>query len=92
MYHIYAIYNRSADRIYIGQTENLNLRIDQHNDRTFKGYTSRYQGEWQLIYKELAATRPDALLRERQLKSQKGREFIKSHIPGSVINQQTETD
>ena len=82
MYTIYAIYNKLADKYYIGQTQDLSARLSLHNEKTFKGYTARFKGEWDLIYKELIPTRAEALLREKQLKSYRGREFIKSFIPG----------
>ncbi len=81
MYTVYALYNTDAKKIYIGQTEDLDARLALHNQHAFGGYTSRFQGEWQLIYKESVATRTEALLREKQLKSYRGREFIKTHIP-----------
>ncbi len=81
MYVVYAIYNKYADKYYIGQTENLERRLKQHNNHTFAGYTARYQGEWMVIYEESVSTRSDALRRERQLKSGNGREFIKQFIP-----------
>ena len=81
MYIIYALYNSEAKKIYIGQTQDLNARIILHNQHEFKGYTSRFRGEWKLIYQESATTRTEALLREKQLKSYRGREFIRTHIP-----------
>lgn len=82
MYTVYAIYNEQAGKIYIGQTGNIEERIRLHNTHEFKGYTARFQGEWKLIYQESVSTRTEALKREKQLKSFRGREFIKSHIPG----------
>jgi putative endonuclease len=57
MYQVYAIYNKLADKIYIGQTSDLTQRINLHNIKAFKGYTSRFDGEWQLIYSEKVDTR-----------------------------------
>ncbi len=82
MFSVYAIYNKEADKIYIGQTVNMTERLKQHNNHTFKGYTARFQGKWELIYEESVATRSEALKREKQLKSGNGRLFIRSHIPG----------
>jgi putative endonuclease len=82
MFIIYAIYNKNADKYYIGQTADIQKRLQEHNDHTFQTYTSRFQGTWELIYKESVATRSEALVREKQLKSFRGREFIRSHIPG----------
>lgn len=81
MYTIYAIYNRDCKRIYIGQTINLKQRLRLHNERTFGGYTSRFDGLWTIIYSEDLETRQMALLREKQLKSFQGREFVKKFIP-----------
>ncbi len=82
MFWVYAIYNQINDKIYIGQTKNLSKRLSEHNQKRGNHYTAKFEGEWKLIYKESIATRLEAIQREKQLKSQKGREFIKLHIPG----------
>ena len=81
VYTVYAIYNRAASKIYIGQTEDVARRLRQHNDHAFVGYTARFPGEWELIYSESVATRSEALKREKQLKSGNGRAYIKTYIP-----------
>ncbi len=45
-----------------------------------RSYISRFDGEWSLIYKEEAVDRNSAIKREKQLKSYRGREFIKNLI------------
>jgi putative endonuclease len=81
MYDVYAIYNLDHNKIYVGQTKDLKTRLILHNNHSFKGYTSRFDGEWKLIYKEMVSTRQEALEREKQLKSYRGREFIRLNIP-----------
>ncbi len=82
MYYIYAIYNTDAHKVYIGQTENLEERLRLHNNKEFRNsYTSRFDGKWFLIYTEAVPNRADALQREKQLKSYRGREFIKKFKP-----------
>ncbi len=81
MYTVYAIYNKEVKKFYIGQTVNLEARLEQHNQKTFKGYTSRFDGLWSLTYSEKTDSRFEAMSREKQLKSFRGREFIKLHIP-----------
>jgi putative endonuclease len=78
---VYVIYNKTANRYYIGQTEDIERRLNQHNNHTYKSYTSRFPGEWKLIHLESVATRSEALKREKGLKSGNGREFIKTIIP-----------
>jgi putative endonuclease len=80
MFTVYAIFNRDNNKVYIGQTDSLERRIKEHNNHTFKSYTSRFQGLWELIYKESVANRSEAIKREKQLKSYRGREFIKQFI------------
>ncbi|MFZ2300058.1 MAG: GIY-YIG nuclease family protein [Candidatus Moraniibacteriota bacterium] len=81
MYTVYAIYNKTQEKIYIGQTSNLENRLQLHNNGTFKGYTARFDGKWAVIYSEEFSTRQEALQREKQLKSFRGREFVKQRIP-----------
>jgi len=82
MFCVYAIYNAKHSKIYIGQASNLAARLEAHRNKTFtNSYTSRFDGEWQLIYSEEITTRHEALAREKQLKSFRGREFVKGFIP-----------
>lgn len=83
MYFVYAIYNSKNDKIYIGQTENLEERLKLHDSKTFKNsYTASFDGTWELVYHERVLDRKVALKREKQLKSYRGRQSIKKHIPG----------
>ena len=73
-YFTYALYSKTFHKIYVGQTMNLEKRLEEHNSG-LSNYTKRYI-PWEIIYTENHQTRSDAVLREKQLKSQKGREFI----------------
>ena len=72
----------TTDEIYIGQTSNLLKRIMQHNDPydRLTLHTKRRRGPWRLIYTELHNDRCSAMKREKELKSGKGREWIKKHL------------
>ncbi|MDO8496158.1 MAG: GIY-YIG nuclease family protein [bacterium] len=83
MYTIYAIISKSSKKIYIGQTIDIDTRLKQHNDGGndhLGKYTAQNKGPWKLIYTEPCNTRSEALKREKQLKSFRGREFIKKLI------------
>ena len=81
MYFVYALYNMEADKIYIGRTDNLEDRKIDHNRKRGNHFTAKFKGKWELIYKEQAKNRSQALQREKQLKSYRGRQFIKQYIP-----------
>jgi len=83
MYTVYALYNKEHGKIYIGQTQNLQNRLGLHNQATFRNsFTARFSGDWVVIYSEQAPDRKVALQREKALKSFRGREFVRKHIPG----------
>jgi predicted GIY-YIG superfamily endonuclease len=52
---------------YVGHTDNLDVRLAQHQDGTFGGYTSKRRPVT-LIYAEAFDSRDDAFRRERQIK------------------------
>jgi putative endonuclease len=78
----YVIKNSNTGKIYIGQTSNLKNRIDRHNGllkNKLSSFTSKNKqnGLWILIYFEELSDRKAAIKREKELKSYRGREFIK---------------
>ncbi|MDP1706212.1 MAG: GIY-YIG nuclease family protein [bacterium] len=84
MFLTYVIYNKSRDKIYIGQTADIAKRLERHNGlkpSKSKSYTKKNSGTWELIHEENFQNRKEAIVREKQLKTAKGREFIKSLIP-----------
>jgi putative endonuclease len=82
MYVVYVLYNSDHQKIYIGQTKDIENRIKLHQKGIFTtSYTSRFSGDWVVIYTEQTSDRQAALMREKQLKSYRGREFVKTHIP-----------
>jgi len=76
MYHVYVIYSEQIKRKYTGHTENLERRLNQHNLGLLGTYTKN-KGPWRLIYSEQFDTRSKAIGREKELKTGKGRDFLK---------------
>lgn len=79
MYYTYGLYNKPKNKIYIGQTNDLKKRLARHNGQLLNkhtSYTYRNKGGWIIVHKEAFFTRREAIKREQQLKTQKGREFI----------------
>jgi putative endonuclease len=76
MYYVYILRSVTSGKLYTGQTDNLERRISAHN-KGLSRYTSQ-RGPWKLIYSEEFRTRTEALIKEKFLKTGKGRDFIKS--------------
>jgi len=79
MYFVYGLYSPRYKRIYVGFTSNLGNRLYLHNNPINNTYTSRFR-PWVLIYSEELPDKITAMKREKQLKSARGRLFIKSFI------------
>jgi len=82
MFYVYVIYNRISHTIYIGQTADIQKRVESHNRKFGNHFTARFEGEWILIYNESLPTRSEAIKREKQLKSSRGRAYLSQYIPG----------
>jgi len=80
MYVVYALYSRKLDRLYIGQTKDLTKRLDEHQ-RGLSFYTRR-SDDWDLIHTEDLTTRTQAMRREKELKTSRGRQFLRRIISG----------
>ncbi|MDZ7807919.1 MAG: GIY-YIG nuclease family protein [Gracilimonas sp.] len=74
MFTVYALYSPSHQKIYIGYTSDLEQRLLSHNSLGKKGWTIKYR-PWKLAYTEEFDTKKEAMRREKQLKSAKGREL-----------------
>ena len=85
MFTVYVIQNSDTNKIYIGQTENLTKRLEYHNGVRIskkKSFTSKNigNGRWNVVYSESLETREEAIKREKELKSSRGRSFVKNKI------------
>lgn len=64
------ILRTSLNTLYIGQTNNLEKRLQEHKNRNKKSAKYlRLFSSFELVYKEEYATRVDAMRREIQLKN-----------------------
>jgi putative endonuclease len=67
---VYVLRSKIADRYYIGSTQDIEKRLNEHNTRK-RTWTNRFR-PWELIHAEEFPTRSDAVKREKELKSKTG--------------------
>jgi putative endonuclease len=84
MYTVYVLYSKSFEKIYIGFTNNLSQRFLSHNELAKKGWTVNFR-PWEIIHTEIFETKGEAMQREKQLKSAKGREWLWSVIIKALL-------
>ena len=66
MFYVYMLRCRD-DSIYIGHTDDLDIRLAAHWSGAYDGYTAKRR-PFRLIYKDAFSTREEAFAAERQLK------------------------
>ena len=85
-FYVYIITNKYRSTYYIGMTNNLSIRLNQHKENIDKGiktFASKYNIQF-LVYYEKFTWVQQAIEREKQLKSwrrDKKLELIKSFNP-----------
>ncbi len=82
MFYLYILFNDISKRHYIGSTNDLLRRLEEHNRGQTK--STRQKGTWRVTYKEEFDTALAAKQRERIIKSYKGGSAFKKLIAGIV--------
>lgn len=76
MYTVYVLKSLSTKKSYVGMTDNLERRLNEHNQG--KSMFTKKFIPWEVIYKEDFEERFQARNREKYFKSGAGRNFLKS--------------
>ena len=85
MFTVYILYSKTADKYYVGHTNNVDIRLVKHNSPVFHNEFTRKNGPWVLVYKEDGyETRKEAVARETQIKKWKSRKMIEMLIKEQV--------
>ncbi len=77
MFYVYILKSQNVNKFYVGQTDNLDRRLEEHN-LGYSSHTKKYV-PWGIVYKEEYQTRKDAVEREKYFKSSAGRRWLKKN-------------
>ena len=75
MFSVYVLRSKSTGLLYTGSTSDLARRLEEHNSDV--STSTKHRGPWELLYREDYPTRAEAVRRERELKTGKGRDELK---------------
>ena len=78
MYFVYVIYSTVFERHYVGLSQDVHKRLQEHNSgntKSTKGFVP-----WIIIHTETYATLAEARKREKYLKSAAGRRWRKENL------------
>lgn len=89
MFYVYCLESIKNGKLYIGYTEDLKRRFNEHNEKRGGEFTSK-NGPWKLIFYEAHMNIKDAHAMEEFYKTGYGREVLrgklKNYLLKSVIN------
>jgi putative endonuclease len=66
--YIYIMSNYKRTTFYIGVTNNLERRVQEHKEGLVSGFTKRYKLKYLMYYEDFPSI-TDAIMREKQLKN-----------------------
>jgi putative endonuclease len=78
VHYLYILYSQSKDKYYIGQTDNVDSRLNYHNS----GYvlSTKHGRPWKLIFIKQFPDRSSAMKEEVRLKRAKNRAYLEKYI------------
>ena len=82
MYYVYVLLSQKDDNFYIGFTENIAQRLDEHN--AGKNVSTRTRRPFQLIYCEGHTSKSDAFRREKYFKTTKGKTTLRQILKDAL--------
>ena len=77
-YYVYVLRSEKDGKFYVGYTNNVRKRVEQHNNGQVESTKRRVPLE--LIYWEGCINQQDATKREKYLKSSWGKRYIKGRL------------
>ena len=83
MFYVYLLYSQKSKKWYIGSTNNLRKRFEQHN--SFQVRSTKFGVPWTLRYYEAFDSESSARMREKSLKNHgKGLHELKKRIDSKI--------
>ncbi|MGB0404285.1 MAG: GIY-YIG nuclease family protein [Salibacteraceae bacterium] len=77
-YHVYIIYSELKHKYYIGQTNDLVLRLAKHKSGLVK--STKHGIPWKLIWTTSVDSRSESMILEKKIKNIGSTRFLKKHL------------
>jgi putative endonuclease len=80
MHYVYILYSPSLDKYYVGETEDIELRIKQHTTNFYKNSFTSKSSDWILKIAIEVKSKSVAIQIEKHIKRKGNREFKEKTI------------
>ncbi|MDR3626856.1 MAG: GIY-YIG nuclease family protein [Ignavibacteriaceae bacterium] len=74
----YILYSEKLDKFYVGHTNNLIRRFNEHN--SFQSSSTKSGVPWKLVFSKEYSTNSESIKMELKIKTMKSRKFIEGLV------------
>ena len=85
IHFLYILHSKSKDKYYIGETPNVDFRLELHNSHSFKNSFTKIAEDWTIALQFECKDKKDALYLEAFIKRMKSKKFIQKIIDNPAI-------
>ena len=75
---VYILYSNTSSRYYVGQTSDINQRLERHNQGRVK--STKHGIPWEIVLQLDVSKRSEAMILEKQIKKRGARRYIEKHF------------
>ncbi|MHA7128672.1 GIY-YIG nuclease family protein [Algoriphagus namhaensis] len=79
-YYVYVIYSAARDKYYVGQTSDLEKRLEEHNSHFYSDSYTTLSADWVLKKSLICQNRGMAIKIENHIKKNKSRKYVEDFI------------
>ena len=77
---VYILYSKQTDRFYIGQTEDIERRLIEHNSHFYLDSFTKIASDWELKTTLACGSKSQSLKIEAHIKKNRSRKYIQDFI------------
>ncbi|RIW15672.1 GIY-YIG nuclease family protein [Algoriphagus lacus] len=77
---VYILYSQQTDRYYIGQTEDLDRRLTEHNSHLYQDSFTKIASDWQMKKSLPCQSKWQAIKIESHIKKNRSRKYVEDFI------------
>ena len=85
MHYLYIIYSPKVNKFYVGETDNIALRLLKHNNHSYEGSFTKIAEDWEVVMSFECSSKSQSLSLEKFIKRMKSKIFIQKIIENPKI-------
>jgi len=78
MHFVYIIYSKKLNKFYIGETHDIDFRLERHNNNYYDNKWTKTGAPWVLFFEIECASKACALKIEKHIKRMKSKKYIQN--------------